>query len=179
MKKPIPTYLVDSFTDYAGNERKFVACALSYSPQNTYEIINVEPDSYIENVMVIDRVLSFGIAICHPDDEFNLEIGKEIAYGKALKQNDRFKIYVPCESMISKDLAEAFIKQQVKFFKNDPELFIKGYNNAKNKYIRNKHLVEQINNFTSEELLIFQLASKNFDFDKYIRIAKEYANLKK
>ena len=179
MKKPIPTYLVDSFTDYAGNERKFVACALSYSPEDVYEIINIEPDSYIENVMTVDRILSFGIAICHPDDEFDLEIGKQIAYGKALKQNDRFKLYVPCESMINRDLAEAFIKQQVKFFKNDPELFIKGYNNAKNKFLKNKHLVEQINNFTSEELLIFQLALKNFDFDKYILLAKDYANLKK
>lgn len=173
MKKDIPTYLVDSFTDYAGNERKFVACALSHTPVITHFIQN-EIQS-----MKINRVITVGIAVCHVNDQFDLELGKKIAFSKAKHNKGIATLYAPTENMISFDLAEAFLKQQVKFFKENPEIIIKGYNDAKNEYFSNKHLVEQINNFTSEELLIFQLASNNFDFDKYIRLAKKYANLKK
>ena len=33
MKQDIATYLVDSFIDFEGKEHKFVACALSQSPE--------------------------------------------------------------------------------------------------------------------------------------------------
>ena len=34
MKQDIATYVVDSFIDFAGKEHKFVACALSQTPDD-------------------------------------------------------------------------------------------------------------------------------------------------
>ena len=168
MKKDIPTYLVDSFIDYKGDERKFVACALSHTPVITHSIQN-------ENKSIkINRMITIGISVCHVDDKFDLELGKKIAFSKAKHNEGIATLYVPTEDMISSDLAEAFLKQQVKFFKENPEMIIKGYNSAKYKYLEIKQINQEIENLTEKELNIFNLALNGFDFNRIMLLAQLY-----
>lgn len=168
MKKDIPTYLIDSFIDYKGDERKFVACALSHTPTVTHFIQN-ESQS-----VKVNRMITVGIAVCHASDQFDLELGKKIAFSKAKHNEGVATLYVPTEDMISSDLAEAFLKQQVKFFKENPEIIIKGYNSAKYKYLEFKQINQEIENLTKEELNIFHLALDGFDFNRIMLLAQLY-----
>lgn len=168
MKKDIPTYLIDSFIDYKGDERKFVACALSHTPTVTHFIQN-ESQS-----VKVNRMITVSIAVCHASDQFDLELGKKIAFSKAKHNEGVATLYVPTEDMISSDLAEAFLKQQVKFFKENPEIIIKGYNSAKYKYLEFKQINQEIENLTKEELNIFHLALDGFDFNRIMLLAQLY-----
>lgn len=168
MKKDIPTYLIDSFIDYKGDERKFVACALSHTPTVTHFIQN-ESQS-----VKVNRMITVGIAVCHASDQFDLELGKKIAFSKAKHNEGVATLYVPTEDMISSDLAEAFLKQQVKFFKENPEMIIKGYNFAKHKYLEFKQINQEIENLTEEELNIFHLALDGFNFNRIMLLAQLY-----
>ena len=71
-------YIVDSFKDFTGEERKFVMAAVS---------LHGEPEVYIEeddDRFVTDmNVLSIGVSVCRPVDEFNESVCKSIAEGKA------------------------------------------------------------------------------------------------
>lgn len=76
-------YIVDSFKDFTGEERQFVMAAVS---------LHGEPEVYIEeDGEPIDndmKVLSIGVSVCRPDDEFNEAMVKallqqEAEYSKA------------------------------------------------------------------------------------------------
>ena len=73
-------YIVDSFKDFTGEERKFVMAAVSLHGEP--EVYIEEDDEPIDNDM---KVLSIGVSVCRPDDEFNETLGKTIAEGKATK----------------------------------------------------------------------------------------------
>lgn len=130
-------YRTGTFKDYAGNERKYVVAAVS-------ELI--DPESMVitngqkENKIVITEVckrLSLGFAICSPEDEWNEELGKTIAFGKAVKRPAR-EMYVTHRGMINTTVVNALIDQECAFFENCPGSIIAGYNEAEAKYNANK-----------------------------------------
>ena len=184
MKQDIETYLIDSFIDFEGKEHKIVACALSQSPINTkYESLKVgwvSPNEMMdtENTLCHDvyRLVTIGIAICNPEDPFNEETGKKIAYGKAANREDLPRIYTPNKGIITGELVDAFLKQQVRFFKENPGTLINGYDKAKEAYETRQNTMKAIDNFTDEEKSVFELALKGFDFSKYVDLARIYVN---
>lgn len=182
MKQDIITYLTDSFIDFEGKEHKIIACALSQSPittsKQTLKIgwINlnetIDTNSYLYHDVY--RMVTIGIAICNPDDVFNEEVGKKIAYNKAANMESAPRIYTTTKGVITKELVDAFLKQQIKFCKENPEYHIKGYKEAKNRYEQMVQTNKIINNFTKKERKIFDLAVQGFNFNKYIDLAKTY-----
>lgn len=56
-------YIVDSFKDFTGEERKFVMAAVSLHGEP--EVYIEEDDEPIDNDM---KVLSIGVSVCRPDD---------------------------------------------------------------------------------------------------------------
>lgn len=181
MKQDIATYKIDSFIDYAGNEHKIVACALSESPKNDTYRLKV---GWIDDINILDtkdilnheiyRMVSIGIAICNPTDAYDEEAGKKIAYSKASNMENVPRIYAHSKGIITKELVDAFLDQQVKFFKENPETLIPGYNDAKANYEAIRKVQNEIDNLNEEERLIFNLATKGFNFSKYIDLAKVY-----
>ena len=183
MKQDIATYLVDSFKDYAGKEHTLVACALSQSPENevdsTLKIgwVDNADRLYTDSFLCHDvyRMVTIGIAICNPEDEFDLERGKNIAYNKAANIEHLPRIYTPCKGVITKELVEVFLNQQVQFAKEDPERLIKGYDAAKKVYEETRDAKAAIEQLQGDERAAFDLAVKGIDFAKYIKLAKIYA----
>ena len=74
---------------------------------------------------VIKRV-SLGFAFCNPEDEFNEELGKTIAIGRAKKSRGT-SIYTIKLGYINTKLVKAFIEQEVSYLKDNPEHYIEDY----------------------------------------------------
>lgn len=181
MKQDIATYKIDSFIDYAGNEHKIIACALSQSPEGATHRLKV---GWVDDMNILDaddhlnhniyRMVTIGFAICNPTDDFDVEAGKKIAYSKAANMENLPRIYAHSKGIITKELVDTFLDQQVKFFKENPETLIPGYNQSKASYEALQKAKNDIDNLTDEERTIFNLAVKGFDFSKYIDLAKVY-----
>jgi hypothetical protein len=182
MKQDIATYVVDSFIDFEGKEHKFVACALSQSPESDdsrlmvgwtddFDKMNSKEDLYHE----VYRLVTVGFSVCNPIDKFDEEKGKKIARAKAANMETLPRIYTPCKGVITKELVDAFLKQQVQFAKEDPERLIKGYDAAKRVYEETRDAKAAIEQLQGDERAAFDLAVKGIDFAKYIKLAKIYA----
>ena len=105
-------YKVDKFTDFTGTERQFVCCAIS------------EYDKKKDH-----KFLLIGFAVQNPKDkEMNEELGKRIAYGKAKSQKSGYAtVFSSKKSIITQKVVETIIDEQIRFFKESPHNFIKGY----------------------------------------------------
>lgn len=181
MKQDIATYLIDSFVDYAGKEHKLVACALSQTPEDSACKLkvcwvnreeNAEPHANIYHDVY--RLVTFGIAVCNPEDNFNEETGKRIAYNKAANIEYAPRIYTTNRGVITKELVEVFLKQQLQFVKENPDKIIPGYAKAKAAYEALESAKKEINNLSDEEKVAFDLAVNGHDLSKYANLAKVY-----
>lgn len=182
MKQDIATYLVDSFVDYAGKEHKIVACALSESPieyddytlsigwENKDHVIETDDAIYSE----VYRMVTVGIAICNPSDEFNEEAGRNIARNKAANIPGLPCLYATRKGMITKELVDVFLKQQVTFFKEHPETLIPGYKEAKEKHENIQRAINEYENLTPDQKTVVDLAMNGVDVAKCANLAKIY-----
>lgn len=132
-------YRIDSFTDYANIERKFIMAAVSQ-----------EVDAVITDYSDGVKKLSIGVAICNPEDEFNEEVGKTIALGKARKGN-KHAFYSTDPGLINRGVVNALLDQEVAFFKQCPGKYIAGYNTAKEVYELDSRMVEVELNLNDKE----------------------------
>lgn len=181
MKQDIATYLVDSFIDYAGKEHKLIACALSQTPEDSDHALKVcwvdSEDKALNGANIyhdVYRLVTIGIAVCNPEDNFNEETGKKIAYNKAANIEYAPRIYTTNRGVITKELVDTFLKQQVQFVKENPEKVITGYLKAKADYEALEAAKKEIENLSDEERVTFNLAANGGDLSKYTDLAKVY-----
>ena len=134
-KKNLPEYraqyLTDYFIDYAGNHRMFTLCAVTV-PETTIISSNTAEHYIIHQDEIIINL--------------NEELGKKIAYGKALKYNDHI-IMVTREGMINTKLVTALLEQEAEYFKKNPDSYIAGYKKKMWKY-----KVEQMEDVIKKEI---------------------------
>lgn len=120
-------YKVDSFIDFEGKERKFVLlCATINDPSL---ILNTQ---FTE----AERYLNLGIALCNEVDEFNEQLGVKIALSRAQKKLNHMIVFQR-SSMINNDLVNTILERESAYLKKDPGFYIKGYDVAKDRYLRN------------------------------------------
>lgn len=125
------SYKVDSFCDYSGNNRKFVVAAVSDKVEAFTQ--DIEEDKAF--MSTLPKAIFIGVSCCHPEDEFNEELGVNIAIGKALKYRNH-AIYTT-EIGIDQDyFMDALVTQEVEHFKKNPGYYIDRYNSDKLKYQR-------------------------------------------
>lgn len=83
-------------------------------------------DYYGEDVTPVKKSLTFGISICNPIDEFNGEIGKKIAIGRAMKKEEA-DLYVVDPGMIYTDMVKFLLERKMKFIKDNPSEYIAAF----------------------------------------------------
>lgn len=140
-------FITDTFTDFNGVERHFTVAAVSV-PRNMLATIytgnafkqpNAEKvDGIFEEdteYLTFEKVLFIGVAVQRAEDSFDEELGKKIAYGKALKYQDRY-LFVSHKGLVNTTMVEALIKQEAEYFKKDPGFYIKGYDEAYHKSLK-------------------------------------------
>lgn len=125
------------FTDYKGNQRQYIVAAVSEHTENADGVYSMvlEKGKNPDEILYSDAVkkLTLGFAICSPEDQWNEELGKTIALGKAIKRPARI-MWVSHAGMINTDVVNALVEQEMKFFENNPGSIIAGYDEAKRKY---------------------------------------------
>lgn len=181
MNRDIVEYLEDSFIDYKGIEHKLVACAVSTSPKAAYDTLAVgwadegwqlDEDATICNKIV--RTVTVAIAVCNPDDQYDLEKGKRCAYNKAINQVGELPtLYAAHHGIISTPVVKAFLQQEMKFSKDNPELLIPGYNNSKARWEAAQAFEKEVNDLGPLEKHVVDLFRSGIDIEKYSNIAKK------
>ena len=127
----IETYK-DSFIDFRGQEHKFMLAAVSMSMEHEESIISEyveDPKDWSEYHFedhVAEKVLSMGIAVCHPSDEWNEKKAYLTATGRARKYRNR-ALYATKAGSINTTMVQAWLRQEAEFLKNNPEELIPGY----------------------------------------------------
>ena len=124
MKKERIEILTDSFVDEKGDTRHFVLAAIS---ERFNTPLYFDNDS---NSGPVVKGLKIGYAICNPIDKFNEELGKQIAIGRARK-NSEYALLATSLGYINTTMVKAFLEQEAKYFKENPESMIAGYNRKK------------------------------------------------
>lgn len=180
MKQDIAEYLVDSFVDFKGDVHQVVLCALSQSPESIDsdnlmvawsdgETVDDSADIFHD----VFRMVSLGIAICCPADKkvFSEEIGKKIALNRAEKEVPKFVSIFP--GVVNTTLVRAFLRQEMEFIKKNPEQFIVGYAEAKERYDKKVNFDKTIQNLSEAEATIVEHAMKGVDILKCAKLARQ------
>jgi hypothetical protein len=180
MKQDIAEYLVDSFVDFKGDVHQVVLCALSQSPESIDsddlmvawsdgETVDDSADIFHD----VFRMVSLGIAICCPADKkaFSEEIGKKIALNRAEKEVPKFVSLFP--GVVNTTLVRAFLRQEMEFIKKNPEQFIVGYAEAKERYNKKVNFDKTIQNLSEAEATIVEHAMKGVDILKCAKLARQ------
>lgn len=143
MKKEIVQYATGKFKHFDGKEREFTVCMVSISPEiyddfdSTYVTEDgdciVENESHIrtkarpEGVIVNwERYVNFGVSVRNPNDSYNEDIAKKIAYGKA-NSTKGYTVAFDDLALMSTDVATVLLKNFVERVSNDPSLAIQNY----------------------------------------------------
>ena len=180
MKQDVAEYLVDSFVDFKGDVHQVVLCALSQSPESIDsdnlmvawsdgETVDDSADIFHD----VFRMVSLGIAICCPADKkvFSEEIGKKIALNRAEKEVPKFVSIFP--GVVNTTLVRAFLSQEMEFIKKNPEQFIVGYAEAKERYDKKVNFEKTIENLSEAEATIVEHAMKGVDILKCAKLARQ------
>ena len=164
--KEVVEYLKDSFVDFNGKVHNFILCAVSRVADDDCELVSNN------GIMPIERTLSLGCSICNLNDEYNEELGKKIAYNRALSEKFAPTIASTVKGVINSAVVNALLTQEANYIKRDPNCVIRGYNEQAAKVLAKKKAQETFDALTSEEQMIVKLANK-YDLDYYARLAKE------
>lgn len=148
----------DQFTDYAGKVHYFMIAGVSIEYE---EIVSVY-DCYDGSEADINKGLHIGISICSPEDTFDEKIGALKAIGRAKKSVAA--LYATNPGYINSKMVKALLEQEAEYLKQNPELYIKGYADSKERYLRNKEMNEIKDNFTEIEKTIVNEVQKDSKF---------------
>lgn len=179
-------YKSGSFTDWLGEEHPFVVAAvvgrtegelILAGCQSVQGVKIVQPVIEHDDDGHIRRSLFIGVAICNPKDikeqRFSEELGKKIAYNKALSKKLRqrwFATNIP--SMLTDNVVECVLNQEVAFVAAHPEVFIKGYLESKAKYERKQQAEKEFAKLPApEQAVVKTLTEGTADFEKLVDIA--------
>ena len=124
-------FKLGKFTDFRGEIREVIFCAVSQDLIGNYVYVS---GAYSE----ISKVLRIGVSIRNSEDEFDEELGKIIALGKAKKDKTCVgKLYSTNKGMINTLMIDGLLEQELNYFQNNPGKYIKGYDQQKDKYFIN------------------------------------------
>lgn len=134
-------YRIGEFTDFAGRSRKYIVAAVS-ELVNCGLVTTMTDDVKLTMEEVVKK-LSLGFSTCDPNDEWNEELGKRIALGKAIKRPARV-MYTSHAGMINTEVVNALINQEMKFLEKSPEIVFNGYKTAKKEWLESKKINDQL-----------------------------------
>lgn len=170
--KPYTEVISDSFVDYRGRVHHFVIAAISDCFSETispYVDVTYECEHGTRMMGTVAKGIRIGISICNPEDKFDEEKGALKALARARKAE--IALYASEEGYINTPLVRAFLKQEAEYLKNNPDKYIKGYDDSRKRYLRNQSMKRLEENFNPVEKVIVEEVTKN---PKYLDNVNRY-----
>lgn len=131
-------YVIDTFTDYKGEDKHFVLAGITITPGEKE----------------MPKCLTLGVAVCDPKDSFEEEIGKQISRGRALKAVEEkdyaHAVFSYDNGLLGQNTVSAILKQEAEYLKNHPERYIKSYACDKEKYLKEQEISKKYKELDSE-----------------------------
>ena len=169
--------LKDKFVDYAGKEHQFVIAAIKVALKNTgscstfvVELTNGTGEG-LGNVQV---GLQIGVSICNPVDEFSEKVGTLKAIARA--KNSDIALYAAHPGQMSDNLIRTYLAQEAEYIKENPEKYIKGYNDAKARFLKHQEMEQVKENFTDIEKVIVEGVKKDPAYLDNVQKYLDYLN---
>lgn len=153
--------ITDSFVDYKGLTHHFVMAAISVELENSPLVLDKDEFGPIA-LGEVKKCVKIGLAICNPEDEFVEKIGALKAIGRAEKSEP--VLYTSYTGMINTKLVKALLEQESNYLKNNPEKYIIGYSEAKDRFLKNKEMNELKENFSDLEKTVANKLEENPKF---------------
>lgn len=165
-------YKQGNFIDYKGAQVNFILAAVSI-PTNTV-LVPVDEDGFETEEEQVEsaKLLSLGLAVQRPGDEWDEELGKKIAYGKAVKRRDH-ALTTTDAGMINTRMVEAVLEQEASYMQVNPGRYIAGYDEARDKYLEAKAKVEYLNSLTAEEKLAINVVASIKNPQKFLEAVND------
>lgn len=160
-------FITDSFTDYAGKVHQFVIAALSQNlPTHSGQLENNpvdeddipvihEVETYVEDygtegyLGTVTKVIRLGVSICNPTDTFDEKVGALKATARA--HNAKPALYASNPGVINTKVVKALLEQEAEYLKNNPENFIAGYADMRDRYLTRQKMEAMKDQFSKVE----------------------------
>lgn len=172
-------YKHGTFINYKGSATEFILAAVSIPAD--YVLVPVGDDFELDYGEAVDspKILSLGLAVCREGDTWDEELGKKIAYNKAIKRRDHV-LATTDSGIINTKVVEAIAEQEAAYMQVNPGRYIAGYDESKKKYFLEKSRVEYLNSLTQKEKLAIEVMASVKEPDKFLEAVehkrKELAN---
>lgn len=181
--------ITDSFTDYAGKVHHFVIAAISQvlptcssqlkdNPTECDDLdVSHEVAIFIEDYGTYDymgtvsKIVRLGISMCNPADTFNEKVGIHKATARAKKANPT--LYASDPGVINTRVVRALLEQEAKYLKHNPENFITGYAEMRDRYLTRQKMEAMKENFSDLENKVVENVQKD---PKFLNSVMKYLN---
>lgn len=167
----IAEYIEGSFIDFKGETHNVIVCALSSSPDFVCFEVNDGDCGEFPEEFPVERALSLGYSICNPEDEFDIDLGRNIARNRA--EMSVPKLVALERGIINTKLVDTFLKQELDFIINNPSKFIKGYDKQEQEYFENLKFQDEISKISKDEKTFIDIIIRGINVDKCIKLAKK------
>lgn len=181
--------ITDSFTDYAGKVHHFVIAAISQvlptcssqledNPTECDDLdVSHEVAIFIEDYGTYDymgtvsKIVRLGISMCNPADTFNEKLGIRKATARAKKANPA--LYASDPGIINTRVVRALLEQEAEYLKHNPENFITGYVEMRDRYLTRQKMKAMKENFSDLENQVVENVQKD---PKFLNSVMKYLN---
>lgn len=150
--KEIVAYVYGSFNDYLGKEHKVVVCGITTPISNDDMSLLTYDENDFEEYYDIQKVLTIGVSICNPVDEYNQEKGEMIAYGKAKNLDTAIRLTSSRRGMFNTSTVNFILNDYLSYIERDPGSVIKGYDKARAIHIEKVDILDDIKKLSEKEL---------------------------
>lgn len=150
--KEIVAYVCGSFNDYLGKEHKVVVCGITTPISNDDMSLLSYDENDFEEYYDIQKVLTIGVSICNPLDEYNQEKGEMIAYGKAKNLDTAIRLTSSRRGMFNTSTVNFILNDYLSYIERDPGSVIKGYDKARAIHIEKIDMLDDIKKLSEKEL---------------------------
>lgn len=166
--------LKDKFVDYAGKEHQFVIAAVKVALKDAdagYPLVMKIVNGTGEALGNVQVGLQVGVSICNPVDKFSEKVGVLKAVARA--KNSDVALYAAHPGQMSDNLVRTYLSQEAEYIKANPEKYIKGYNDAKARFLKHQEMEKVKENFTDIEKVIVEGVKKD---PTYLDNVQKYLN---
>ena len=148
----------DSFKDFKGVEHKFTVALVI---------------EHIENAPKNKIRLATGVSVCCEKDEWNEETGKMISANRAsAKHPESVYSSALAKSLLTDEVIQDALTKEADFVRENPGVFIKGYDQAKKRYLRRQKAEKLWVEMTEEERNLLVKLHENKFSDAYNEFVK-------